>query len=158
MHVQLIECKLIDMSKTDASNRPLSKEFATELAASLRAEGMYAPIVVRPDPAKPGRFLLVQGRHRLYAWGKILKNTLIRADVRIDMDDNDAKMATAAENLWRLPLTKKQHDLAVKHWFDCFGAKNPSLVESGGKGNLRKADPAAITGAKVVGTVTEAAK
>jgi ParB/RepB/Spo0J family partition protein len=148
LDVQPIECKLIELPKTDAANRPLVKEFATELAASLRAEGMYTPIVVRPNPAKPGRFLLVQGRHRLYAWEKILKKTHIDSIVRIDMDETDARMAVAAENIWRRPLTKKQHALAVKDWYDCFGAKNPSLVGSGGESTLGKLNHAAITGAK----------
>jgi ParB family chromosome partitioning protein len=132
MDVQLIDCKLIDLPPTDTSRRTFSKEFAIELAASLKAEGMYSPPLVRPHPTKPGRFIMVAGRHRFFAWWQILKKTHIEVIVRTDMDESDAAMASVAENLWRKPLTHKQHLTAVKEWFDYFAAKNPSKIGSGG--------------------------
>ena len=52
-----------------------------KLAASIKAEGLYNPIVVRPNPDKPGRYILVQGRHRLFAVKKVLKEQSIRCTV-----------------------------------------------------------------------------
>lgn len=148
MDVQLIDCKLIDLPKSENGSRPVNKEFAKELAPSLKTEGMYNPIVLRPNPAAAGRYLMVQGRQRYYSWWKILKNTHIPAFVFVDMDDQDAEMAEVTENLYRNPLTTKQHLLAVKKWFDYFAAKNPSKVGSGGARNFKKEDDSEVTEAK----------
>jgi ParB-like chromosome segregation protein Spo0J len=140
--VQLIPCKLIDRPKVDRNKRSFSKEFAGQLAASIKAEGMYNPILVIPSSETTGRFTLVQGRHRLYAKQNVLKEEAIEASVATDMDETDVKMATVAENLWRNPLTKAQHLLAIKEWFEYYQLKHPEKVGqgvAGGKARQKKA-------------------
>jgi hypothetical protein len=131
VEVQLIECKLIDIPKNDADFRSFNKEFAVTLASSIKVEGLYNAIVIRPNPASPGRWILVQGRHRLYAVMKVLKEQFISANVMMDMDDEDANMAMIAENLWRNPLTKNQHLKAIKRWHEHYVKKHPEMVGKG---------------------------
>lgn len=59
METRMIECSLIDEPRIDRSTRSFNKDFATNLAASIKAEGLYNAIVVRPNPGKPGRYLQV---------------------------------------------------------------------------------------------------
>ena len=116
MDTQLIACKLIDVPEGRRRLRTSPRSSPSSLADSHQGRGEYNPIVVRPDPAPPGRYIGVQGRHRLYAMKKVLKEQFIRATVIEDMDDTDADMAPIAENLWRNPLTKAQHARALKRW------------------------------------------
>lgn len=135
MDVQLIACNLVEFPKVDGDLRSFSREFAQNLAVSIKAEGMLNPIVVRPHPAKPGHYLGVAGKHRHYAVGKVLKEESIEAKVIADMDDTDAEMAMIAENLWRNPLTKNQHLKAIKRWWEHFAAKNPEKVRAKSAGS-----------------------
>jgi hypothetical protein len=129
---KFIECKLIDNPKVDKELRTFNKEFATNLAQSIQAEGMYNPIVLRPHPTDPGRFIVVQGTHRLFATAKVLKLPIIEAKVFDDMDEADAEMAMLSENLWRNPLKKEQHLIALNKWWQHWKTKNPEKVGSGG--------------------------
>jgi len=131
MEVKLIECKLIDIPKNDAEYRSFNKEFAQTLASSIKVEGLYNAIVIRPHPTEPGRYLLVQGRHRHYAVSKVLKEQFIACNIMAEMDDQDAEMAMIAENLWRNPLTKNQHFKAIKKWHEHYVAKHPDMVGKG---------------------------
>lgn len=153
MDVKLIECRLIDVPKSNNELRTFSKEFAVNLSDSIKSEGMYNPVAVRPNPASPGRFLLVQGKHRLYAVKSVLKEQFINCTIIADMDDIDAEMAMIAENLWRNPLTRPQHAICLKKWFAHWMTKNPQKVGRGSAGSLaaaksREAKKAAASGAK----------
>src|SRR4051812_21410764 len=103
MDVQILECSKIDKPRVEKKLRTFKKDFAQLLAESIRVEGMHQPILVRPHPTAPGRYIVVFGVHRLYAVSHILKEPMIEAKVCVDMDDTDAAMATLAENLWRNP-------------------------------------------------------
>ena len=129
MHEEVIACDLIDTLPMDKTVRSFNKEFAHNLAISLKEEGLYNPIVVRPNPAKPGRYVLVQGRHRLFAWFRILKEQMIRATVLPAMDEPEAAMAAVAENIWRWDGGKTRHIKALKIWHDHFIAKQKLAAE-----------------------------
>lgn len=127
METLLIECKLIDVPKVSGDVRTFSKEFAVKLADSLKIDGQQNPIVVRPNPASPGRYILISGKHRLYGMKNVLKEQFIRATVIADMDDAEAAIASDVENLWRNPLNKAQHASAVKRWHAHWLAKMPVI-------------------------------
>lgn len=129
---KFIECKRISFPKNDPALRKFSKEFATNLATAIAAEGMYNAIVVRPDPNREGYFIGVQGRHRHYAQHKVLKQPLIECKVIADMDDTEHEMAVIAENLWRNPLTKGQQTISVKRWYEHYQKLHPDLTASRG--------------------------
>lgn len=116
MESRLIECKFIDVPKTDGSKRTFSKDFAIKLADSVRIDGQLTPAVVRPNPAVPGRFLMVAGRHRFYAIKNVLKEQFIYCTVMENMDQAEADIAADVENLWRNPLSKPQAAGAMKRW------------------------------------------
>ena len=128
METKLIECKHIDVPEAEPATRSFSKGFATKLARSIKIDGLYNPIVVRPSPAAPGRYILVQGKNRLFATKKVLKEQFIRATVIKDMDAAEAELAAVVENIWRNPLNKAQLALGMQTWYDHWFAKNPPLT------------------------------
>ena len=82
--------------------REVDPEVVDQIVRSLPDRGLLQAIGVRPDPDEPGGFLLVFGRHRLEAHAKLGLETI---DCRIlDVDDEDAEVVTAIENLFRAPL------------------------------------------------------
>jgi hypothetical protein len=68
--------------------------------------------------------MLIAGRHRLYATSTINHQPEIEARIIPDVDDYEARMAMIAENLWRNPLKKSQHLLAIKLWYEHFNARH----------------------------------
>jgi len=122
MKIELIECEMISVPQARRIMRTIDTEFATNLARSIALEGMFQPIVVRRDPKRPGRFLVVQGLHRLYAKKDLLKEKFIECIVLPEMDDAKYESAMISGNLWRLPLTNSQQTLAVKRWYEFYPA------------------------------------
>lgn len=127
METRLIECKSVDVPKVDGSVRTFSKEFAVKMADSLRIDGQLSPIVVRPNPLDAARVILIAGKHRLYGMKNVLKEQFIMATIIDDMDEEEAKIASDVENLWRNPLNKAQHAAAVKRWHAHWLAKLPVI-------------------------------
>jgi ParB family chromosome partitioning protein len=123
MNVQEIECELIDVPPLDRKPRSSSEELVKSIAQSIELEGLFNPIVVRPNPEKPGRFILVQGRKRLEAVWKELERESIRATIMIKIDEEDYAMATLSENLWRANIGKNQRLLHIKQWWEFYNKK-----------------------------------
>jgi hypothetical protein len=120
--VHLLECRKVSAPKADKGLRTFNKEFAENLAASICVEGMYNPIVVRPNPKKHGDYIVVQGKHRLYAKKDVLKEQFIECSL-VEMDEAQAEFAMITENLWRNSLTKGQETLSVKKFFEYYKTK-----------------------------------
>ena len=142
MAIQLIECDKIAFPKTGKRAQEVDVGVAQGIADSIRAERMYNPIVVRPHPDKPGHFVGVQGKHRLYAKARLLKERCIECSV-FEMDDEEAEMAGISENVFRLKLSQYEKTRAVKRWHEIFKAKHPELVGKGAAGGAamkRKAE------------------
>jgi len=125
---ELVECKLISVPKGGKDVRTFNKEFAQTLAQSIKTEGMHNAIVLRPDPEKPGHYLVIQGRHRLYSVSRVLKEQFIEAKI-VDIDEKQAEFASLSENLWRNPLTKGQHSIALKRWWEYYSKLNPNAKD-----------------------------
>jgi len=141
MNAELILCKMIDAptpAADDKDRRKFSKNFAAKLAESIRIDGLLQPIVVRPNPASPGRYIRVAGAHRFHAVANVLKQEVIACHVIVDMDEIDAIMATDAENLFRNPLTKPQLLLALQRWHQHYAAKYPEKVHRARAGGLAR--------------------
>ena len=137
MKFQRIECKRITAPKSGKLFRSVDKKFAALLAQSIELEGMYEPIVVRRHPDKPGRFIVVQGLHRLYAKKDILKERVIECVVLPPMDKARHEMALITGNLWRRPMTTGQQTIAIKKWYKQFALANPKLIGDSAGGNAR---------------------
>lgn len=147
MDTRLIECKKISLTaKRDKHYRTFNKEFALHLADAIKVEGMLQPICVRPDPDKAENFIIIAGRHRFYAKKNVLKEQFIECNV-LNIDFEQHEMLAITENLWRNPLTKNQHGLSIKRWYDLYALANPEKVGCAHSGHSRaaKAAEAAVT-------------
>jgi hypothetical protein len=133
MNIQTLKCDKIEFPGTDSTGRFFQKEVAETLAMSIEAEGMFHPIAVRNHPDKPGYYKGIQGRHRLHAQHQILKQKTIACHVLV-MDDDDAAMATLAENTFRKALTQAEKSKGIRNWYRMFAAKYPERVGRGKAG------------------------
>jgi ParB family chromosome partitioning protein len=144
MLAQSIPIDRIDLPKSDPQIRTLCKAFTVKLADSIEVAGLVQPVVLRPSPESPGRYLLVCGRHRYHAVAKVLKHKVIDAIVRDDLDEVGAERLTLAENLWQCPLNKPQRERSFHRWFQSyrtwfdaqFGSDSQALVT--GSKNCRR--------------------
>ena len=80
----------------------IREEDLTELAASIRAQGVLQPILIRPHPSEHGRFQIIAGERRWRA-ARLAGLSEIPSFVR-DMSDADASTAALVENLQRKDL------------------------------------------------------
>lgn len=104
---QVGEADLFDMDLIDEDrnvrleyNPGLSKESIDELRESLRRDGMLSPISLRPNPARPGRYLINFG-HRRFRAAKAEGWRLVPAIIRQKFD----RFAQMAENMKREGIT-----------------------------------------------------
>lgn len=75
----------------------------SELRESIAQDGIIEPVIVRPHPAEPGRYLLVAGERRTRA-ARAAGLTEVPAIIREDLDDTAAYFLTVQENLQRASL------------------------------------------------------
>lgn len=130
MPTEMIELARIDWPGVRKEDRTHDREFVRKLALSIEAEGMHQAIVVRPDPAGPGRYLGVIGWHRAAAHD-VLKRDMIEARVALDMDEEEAQIARVSENLFRNPLSKPQQARAIARWHDDYDRKRKEFEAAG---------------------------
>jgi hypothetical protein len=129
MATRMVPLNLIDVPK---KWRPVKKPKVAELVLTLRIDGLLQAIGLRANPEKPGRYLLVFGRHRLEA-ARNEKWEEIEARV-MDLDDEAAASATNAENLFRNPLTAAERVVALKSWSEQYRLKHPQVHGKGKAG------------------------
>lgn len=82
--------------------KTFSKEKLSDLAASIRKNGVIQPILVRPNPSKAGRYEIIAGERRFRA-AKIAGLKAVPAHI-LDLDDKEARVAALVENLQRADL------------------------------------------------------
>ena len=85
-----------------------------ELASSIEQHGQIAPIVVRKDPNKAGKFLITAGERR-YRAIQLNKGKTILAIVR---DEQNAPVISIIENLQRVDLSPVEEAAAVARLID----------------------------------------
>lgn len=93
-----------DAISDDRSADRLDPADVADLRASIEAVGQTVPILVRRDPARADRYLLVYGRRRLEAVRGSDRVAKVRAMIAA-MDDRAAVMAQASENTARRDLS-----------------------------------------------------
>ena len=76
----------------------------TELADSIRSQGVLQPITVVPDPEDPMRYVCVLG-HRRHAASKLAGQHLIPGMIRTDLSASQQLVAMGVENVQRSDLT-----------------------------------------------------
>jgi ParB-like chromosome segregation protein Spo0J len=79
----------------DGANR-MSRANVEKLVRNIERSGRYEPLVVRPCPDRPGRFQILNGRHRCEALRRLGRPT---ADAIVwDVDDEQADVLLATLN------------------------------------------------------------
>ncbi|MBF0849878.1 ParB/RepB/Spo0J family partition protein [Gluconobacter sp. R75690] len=82
--------------------KDMNPERLSELADSIRSRGVLQPLLVRPDPEKPGHYQIIAGERR---WRASQLAGLHSVPVHIrELDDTDAMAAALVENLQRADL------------------------------------------------------
>ena len=128
-----VELSKIDEPKT-VDRLEISNDAITELAASISEIGLLQPILLRKDG---DRYEVIAG-HRRFLAHKLLGLKVIKSVIRV-MDDQEAALARATENLGRVDLTPIEeatvfHNLVYVHNLTCdeigrkFG-KSPGLIK-----------------------------
>lgn len=93
-----------------------------ELAADITARGVLQPIVVRPHPTDPDRFMIVAGERRYRASLEAGKTT-IPAIVRRYASDTDADADSAVENLQRSDLLYAEEAALYQRLLNAWGLR-----------------------------------
>lgn len=101
----------------------------TELAASIEANGVVQPVVVRPG--KNGRYTLVTGERRLMA-SKQAKKATVPAIVR-EVSDLQTMEMTVVENLQRADLNPMEQARAYERLSKEFHLTQEQMAERTGK-------------------------
>jgi len=102
-----------------------------ELAASIRAQGLLQPILVRPKPGEIDRFQIVGGERRWRA-AQLVPLHEVPVVVR-DLADRDALAAALVENLQRQDLDPLEEAQGYRRLMDEFGLTQEGLGETVGK-------------------------
>jgi ParB family chromosome partitioning protein len=109
----------------DNPRRLFDKAALSELAQSIKVEGLQVPIIVRPiDHGKS--YELIAGARRLRA-SKIAGATEIRSVIR-NMSDDEARAARLIENLLRENLQPLEEAEAYQQMLAATGAAKPPLT------------------------------
>jgi ParB family transcriptional regulator, chromosome partitioning protein len=111
--IEELDPALIDCQKQLRSedNPGFTIESLTELANDLERDGQHEPVVLRKNPRKTGRYLMVAGERRWRACK--LKGLKLKAVVR-EMTDEQARRAQRAENIQRENLTQLEIAIALR--------------------------------------------
>lgn len=111
--------------------RTMDDEALGELAASIRAQGVLQPILVRPDPAQTGRFQIIAGERRWRA-AQAAGLHQIPAHIR-RLDDTSAMAAALIENMQRQDLNPIEEAEGLQRLTTEFELTQEKLADTVGK-------------------------
>ena len=133
----------IELAAIDPGKRlrtALDESALSQLAESMAALGLQAPVVVKPAP-EAGRFLLLAGAHRLEAaarlgWGRI-------EAMVVDADADESAMIEIDENLSRAELSALDRALFIAARKALHERLNPAARHGGDRktGKYRETTP-----------------
>ena len=115
---KIIEVRVANLRpNSDQPRKVFDEERLQELANSIARHGLLQPIVVKPDPEKPGGFIVVAGERRFRAHQR-----LGRESVAAIMTDGNADELALIENLQREDLhpveeAEALHKIKTRHGY-----------------------------------------
>lgn len=111
--IEEIDPDLVDFAKQirGEDNPGFTVESLTELGNDMKRDGQHEPAVLRRNPAKPGRYLMVAGERRCR--GCKIAGIMLKAVVR-DLTDEQARRVQRAENIQRENLTQLEIAVALR--------------------------------------------
>jgi ParB family chromosome partitioning protein len=116
--------------------RPVDAAWVELLAASMQSTGLKQAIVVRPDPAERGRYLLVAGAHRHAAAVKLGWATI--PAVVEPLDDLNARLVEIDENLARRELSALDRAVFLAERKRVYEALHPETRHGGVRRGSKK--------------------
>ncbi|HEX2113265.1 MAG TPA: ParB/RepB/Spo0J family partition protein, partial [Alphaproteobacteria bacterium] len=111
--------------------RDFDKQELDELVASIKAQGVLQPILVRKHPSDHSKFELIAGERRWRA-AQVAQLHEIPALVR-DFSDREALEAALVENLQRTDLNALEEAIAYRRLIDEFGHTQDQVATGLGK-------------------------
>lgn len=106
----------------DQPRKDFEPKALEELAASIKAQGLMQPILVRPDPKVSGAYEIIAGERRwrahclLWQRGQLEENTIL-AHVR-KMDDEQRDLQAIIENMARKDISPFEEAAAFQRMLD----------------------------------------
>ena len=125
--IELLDVEKMDPPQ-DVFRDMIDADKVRELAESIRSQGLYEPILVRPVN---GRFEIVFG-HRRWLAHRLLGEVKIKAMVRV-MTDQEVIEARAVENDQREDLNPIERAKSYKRMRDKFGLSNRQIAQKMGR-------------------------
>jgi ParB family chromosome partitioning protein len=110
---------------------PVTADDLAELTASIAAQGVLQPVLVRPHPTRPGHFQIIAGERRWRA-AQLAGLASLPCFVR-DMPDMDVGAAALIENLQRRDLNPIEEAEGFSRLLDGFGLTQEELGAAIGK-------------------------
>jgi ParB-like chromosome segregation protein Spo0J len=132
--ITFIECKKIRFQN---GKKGLATAVLDQLYDSISKEGLFNPIVVRPDPEAAGYYHIVQGRLRFYVVAKMCKDEVIACRVFADMSAEEAELATLTEDACRKNAKQTDRLLMLRRWQEIYRKHFPHLEGKKASGSLR---------------------
>ena len=124
--------RIIDITPNpNQPRREFDEESLAELSESIRRNGVLQPILVRPIPGQPSRYLIVAGERRWRA-ARAAGLDLIPAVVS-DADDARAAELALVENLQREDLNPVEEAEGFKTLGEVYGLKQEEIAERVGR-------------------------
>ena len=111
--------------------KTFSTEELTELAQSIKENGLLQPLLIRPAPRAPGKYELVAGERRLRAVQK-LGWKQVPAVIR-EVDDDTLLVLALVENLQREALNPMEEAEGYQALMDKHGLSHAQIGRSVGK-------------------------
>ena len=103
----------------------IDRERLDELIASIAANGILQPLLVRPHPTAPGRFQIIAGERR---WRAAQAVPLHEVPVLVrDLDDRTAAAAALVENLQRTDLNAMEEAEGYRRLADTEGLDHAEI-------------------------------
>jgi len=155
---QLVDVKSIGPNPQQP-RKTFSPEELTELAQSIKENGLLQPLLIRPAPRAPGKYELVAGERRLRAVQK-LGWKQVPAAIR-EVDDDTLLVLALVENLQREALNAMEEAEGYQALMDKHGLSHAQIGRSVGKSRSTVANmvrllqlPASVRGYVEAGSLT----
>jgi len=138
---KIIPRDLIDPNP-DQPRKHIDKKALEDLAASIKAVGVLQPLIVRPNPERPDRFLLIAGERRWQASG-IAHVKELPCIVRHQADHDEISLI---ENLQREDLTPLEEAEALLRLQTTKGYTHQQLAQVIGKSRASVTESLSLNG------------
>ena len=131
-------------SNPDQPRRDFPEAELDELAASIRQRGIIQPVVVRPDPSRPGDYQIVAGERR---WRAAQRAQLHEIPIVVrELDDRTVLEVAIIENVQRSDLNPIEEAAGYTQLIDRFAYTQEEMSEVVGKSRSHVANTVRLLG------------